>query len=277
MNTKSLMRSPAEVCSPFLKWAGGKRWLVNRNLRVIPLQYSRYIEPFLGSGAVFFALQPENAVLSDLNAELIDTFLAIREDWKGVTRLLEKHQRLHSKGHYYSTRSSRPRKPAARAARFIYLNRTCWNGLYRVNLRGQFNVPKGTKKMVLLETDDFEKVHRLLQKTELKASDFEPVIETARAGDVVFADPPYITAHANNGFVKYNERLFSWKDQIRLKNSLLRAAKRGAFVLSTNSCTSAIKRLYEGTFNITTATRASVIASSSLNRGVRTEMIITST
>jgi DNA adenine methylase len=276
MHQKESADSANELCPPFLKWAGGKRWFVSRHLDKIPSCYTRYIEPFLGSGAMYFALQPQNAVLADLNCELIETFLAIREDWKSIANHLTRYQQRHSKTFYYAMRRSQPRSAIARAARFIYLNRTCWNGLYRVNLQGQFNVPKGTKKRVVLETDDFERVHHLLQNATLTTSDFEPVIDMAREGDLIFADPPYITAHANNGFVKYNEKLFSWKDQIRLRDSLLKAARRGAFVLSTNADTSSIRDLYRGHFRIMSTSRASVIASSSLRRGIRIEAIITS-
>src|SRR5437879_6194622 len=121
--------SAQEECSPFLKWAGGKRWFVNRYLDIIPADFGRYIEPFLGSGALFFALQPKEAVLSDLNADLVETFAAIKGDWKKVVSLLRKYHYLHSTSFYYRVRSSRPQSKTARAARFIYLNRTCWNGL----------------------------------------------------------------------------------------------------------------------------------------------------
>jgi DNA adenine methylase len=143
-----------------------------------------------------------------------------------------------------------------------------------VNLRGQFNVPKGTKERVVLNTDDFEKTCALLKNATLLPSDFEPVISGAGEGDLIFADPPYITGHSNNGFVKYNERLFSWADQIRLRDSLLKAAGRGAFVLTTNANTGPIKRLYGPPFKILIASRASVIASNPDYRGTSTELII---
>src|ERR1700737_297802 len=141
----SLAVSPAEErevpCTPFLKWAGGKRWLVKKHLSIFPVRYNRFIEPFLGSGAVFFALRPKGAILGDTNGQLIETYAALQMDWQRVVRSLELHAELHSVGHYYKIRARIPPSIFARAARFIYLNRTCWNGLYRVNMSGKFNVP----------------------------------------------------------------------------------------------------------------------------------------
>src|SRR5258706_16334987 len=126
---------------PFVKWAGGKRWFVSRHLDLVPTRYNQYIEPFLGSGALFFALKPAKAVLADLNSDLIGTYSAIQTDWKRVLAILRGYHRDHSKAFYYAVRESEPRLLHQRAARFIYLNRTCWNGLYRVNVLGRFNVP----------------------------------------------------------------------------------------------------------------------------------------
>jgi DNA adenine methylase len=263
-------------CLPFLKWAGGKRWFVSRYLDLLPSEFNRYIEPFLGSGALFFAIRPHKAILADLNADLIATYSAIREDWKPVVRILSEYHREHSKDFYYSVRSSRPRTLHGRAARFIYLNRTCWNGLYRVNLRGEFNVPMGTKERVLLGADDFCRASVLLKRAALIASDFGQVVCEAGRGDLIFADPPYVTAHSQNGFLKYNERLFSWTDQIRLRDALLGAKRRGAAIVATNADTPSIRALYREHFKIFSATRSSVIASDTRNRGRTSELIISS-
>jgi len=261
---------------PFLKWAGGKRWFVNQYIDTIPVSFGRYIEPFLGSGALFFALQPRQAILSDLNGDLIDTFSAIRENWKEVVSVLRKYQTLHSNEFYYRARSSQPKSAHARAAKFIYLNRTCWNGLYRVNKRGQFNVPIGTRQSVVLSTDDFREISTTLRHATLIASDFDPIIRQARCGDLVFADPPYVTAHSQNGFLKYNEKLFCWDDQVRLRDSLREAKGRGVQVLSTNADCPLIRRLYGNDFTIRAVKRSSAIASSAERRGVSTELVITS-
>ena len=222
--------SESEI-KPFLKWAGGKRWLVVQHLSIFPSQFDRYIEPFLGSGAVFFHLRPQNAILSDINKELIETYTAIQEDWESVFCELKKHHRNHCKEYYYRIRSSNPKTPYTRSARFIYLNRTCWNGLYRVNLKGEFNVPIGTKQAVILEKDDFFEVSKILQHAEIKCDDFETVIDEAGKGDLLFVDPPYTVKHSDNGFIKYNEDLFHWDDQVRLSMCLCRAKERGADIM----------------------------------------------
>jgi DNA adenine methylase len=249
---------------------------VNRYLDIVPTNFGRYIEPFLGSGALFFALQPREAILSDLNPDLVETFSAIKEQWESVRSILRRYHRLHSKTFYYQVRESRPRSPQARAARFIYLNRTCWNGLYRVNLRGDFNVPIGTKDKVILDTDNFGSISNLLKAATFVVSDFEPIIHAAGRGDLVFADPPYVTAHSQNGFLKYNEKLFSWADQVRLVECLECAKKRGAQIVATNADTPSIRSLYARSFTIRAVTRPSVIAASSLKRGVRSELVVTS-
>jgi len=197
-------RSAQKKCLPFLKWAGGKRWFVSRYLDIVPTHFGRYFEPFLGSGALFFALQPRRAVLSDLNANLIETFSAIKENWKAVTSVLRAYHRLHSTAFYYQIRSSSPRSKITRAAKFIYLNRTCWNGLYRVNVEGEFNVPVGTRENVILDSDDFRRASLLLKGASIMSSDFESVISRARRGDLIFADPPYVKSHSQNRFLKYN-------------------------------------------------------------------------
>src|SRR5579863_5287698 len=161
-----LPESEIEV-PPFLKWAGGKRWFANNHLALLPDRFERYVEPFLGSGALFFRLRPPKALLADLNEELMSTYRAIADDFRQIKAKLQEHNRRHSNSYYYHVRASEPRLPATKAARLIYLNRTCWNGLYRVNLRGQFNVPRGTKDSVILPTDNFEKIAELLKTTTL--------------------------------------------------------------------------------------------------------------
>ena len=229
---------------PFLKWAGGKRWLMPLARQLAAEKIETYYEPFVGSGAMFFALRPVRAVLSDSNEELIQTYKAIRTDWQAVVSELKRHHRNHCADYYYKIRSSIPRVPHTQAARFIYLNRTCWNGLYRVNRRGVFNTPIGTKTSVVLQNDDFGAVASLLKGVSLHAGDFERVIDKAGKGDFVFSDPPYTVRHQFNGFVKYNEKLFSWADQERLMAALQRAKSRGAKILCTNADHQSVRELY---------------------------------
>lgn len=258
---------------PFLKWAGGKRWLMPLAGAVRGRPFGTYVEPFLGSGAMYFGLRPTRAILSDRNTELIDTYQAIADDWEAVVEHLRSHDRRHSNDHYYRVRAMRPRTPATRAARFIYLNRTCWNGLYRVNRQGIFNVPIGTKPRALLESDDFRAVATLLENALLVSGDFEPQIDSAGKGDLVFADPPYTVRHQYNGFVKYNEQLFSWADQERLHAALLRAKERGATVICTNAEHASVRQLYRDDFKIFALARYSSIAGLGGTRGNYAEIV----
>lgn len=260
--------------SPFLKWAGGKRWLSAYYPEIFPSKFDRYVEPFLGSGAAFFYLRPEYAVLSDLNHELISTYQAIRDNWHAVLAALKRHQRNHSTTYYYTERKRIRRSTPERAARFLYLNRTCWNGLYRVNLRGEFNVPKGTKNNIVLPTDNFSIVSTILKNTSLLSTDFENVIDDTRNDDFLFIDPPYITKHVLNGFIKYNEKLFTWDDQIRLACAVSRAAQRGVKILVTNADHQAIRELYCKFGHLKTLERASIIAGDKSCRGGTTELAV---
>lgn len=259
---------------PFLKWAGGKRWLADRIVGLAQPLCGKYIEPFLGSGAVYFALRPVKAILSDANFELINTYQAIKDDPAKIAQLLREHQRRHSKEYYYQMRSYKPRCEFRMAARFIYLNRTCWNGLYRVNLSGKFNVPIGTKSAVIMESDDWAAMASVLKSAKIVCGDFESSIELAEKGDLVFADPPYTVKHNLNGFIKYNDALFSWSDQIRLRDALLCAKQKGARVIVTNAHHASIRDLYQKDFLLEPVERASVLAGSSAHRGRYEELLI---
>jgi len=261
---------------PFLKWAGGKRWITRRNLEIAPPKYETYIEPFLGSAAVFFHLQPEAGILADKNRQLIEVYKAIRSDWRAVERQLSTYVNLHSDDFYYEERSRKRKMPHTRAAQLIYLNRTCWNGLYRVNLNGKFNVPRGTKNEVVLPSDNFEKIAEILENVQLRTSDFVDTIRLARDGDFIFADPPYTVKHNMNGFVKYNENIFSWKDQIRLRDALKRAMARGVQFSMTNADHDSVKELYKDFPFMEEVPRNSVLAGKSEARTLTTELLVRS-
>ncbi|MEX2411863.1 MAG: Dam family site-specific DNA-(adenine-N6)-methyltransferase [Candidatus Paceibacterota bacterium] len=259
---------------PFLKWAGGKRWLLSIIDDLLPSGYNDYIEPFLGSGAVFFHLRPKNAILNDINTDLINTYIQIRDNYDELENFLMEHQFSHSDEYYYKIRGIIPNCKIQRASNFIYLNRTCFNGLYRVNKNGVFNVPKGSKDKVLLESDKFSEISTLLKNTTLKNIDFEKVIDDANEGDFVFIDPPYTVNHNNNGFIKYNEMLFSWDDQLRLSNSIISASQRGVSFIMTNADHESIRSLYNDHFETHSLTRNSVMASKSNFRGKTTELLV---
>jgi len=268
-----LLRAPSSIISP-LKWAGGKRWLANRHQGLFPTQFNRYFEPFLGGASIFLGLRPESAVLSDANAELIEMYKAIRDDWSSVSQALRWHSELHSEAHYYRQRSTPPTERFERAAWFLYMNRACYNGLYRVNRRGEFNVPKGSKSEILLDTDDFSQVSSAMAKADLMSSDFETVVDMSSTGDFVYLDPPYTVKHNNNGFNKYNEKLFSWADQERLAKSVERAKARGVKLIVSNANHQSLLELYEGFGEIIELTRHSTIGGLKASRAAVTEILV---
>lgn len=263
--------------APFLKWPGGKRWLISTCPDVLPRQYSTYIEPFLGAASVYFHLAPKKAVLGDLNGDLIAAYRGIKEDAGAVQVFLEKHQAAHCREYYYEMRDVEPDSLPARAARIIYLNRTCFNGIYRVNKQGKFNVPIGERDQVVRPTDDFASVARLLAGAELHQVDFEHLVGRAQPGDLVFLDPPYTVRHNRNGFIKYNEQLFSWEDQERLARTAAAAAQRGARVVVTNASHPTVRQLYpEELFTFREVSRYSSISASLDSRKHFDELIISS-
>lgn len=266
------MEASAIILTPPLKWAGGKRWFASNHQDLLPQKFNRYVEPFVGSGALFFSLQPERAILSDINGELINLYEVIRDEPIALYKQLAIHQRKHSDDYYYEVRKSQPKLPVNKAARTLYLNRTCWNGLYRVNLQGQFNVPRGTKDTVLLPSDNFEALSHALQHIDLLCQDFEVTLDAAERGDFAFIDPPYTVAHNYNGFIKYNQNLFSWDDQVRLRDAVKRAAQRGVKVLITNAAHQSVKELYQE-FDLTVVERNGVISGDKSSRGLYQELV----
>ena len=261
---------------PFLKWAGGKRWLIPKIANILPScqDFNTYIEPFLGGGSIYFHLRPPRAILSDLNADLINTFVVLKDNWEFLEQILHEYQNHHSVDFYYQMRSQSFDDPIFKAARFIYLNRTCWNGLYRVNKLGQFNVPIGTKNSIIQDKDNFELISQTLTGALLYNSDFEEIINLAQSDDFIFIDPPYTVKHNLNGFVKYNENIFSWQDQVRLRDCVIRAINRNVKILVTNADHKSIRDLYKDVGKITKLDRKSVIAGSNHARGIFSELII---
>lgn len=217
----------------FLRWAGSKKQLLPEISRYWRPSYARYIEPFCGSASLFFELLPRQAVLSDINSDLIDTLRAVQLSPDLVSECLARLKT--DEKSYYIIRSQRPSElsPNARAARFIYLNLLCFNGLYRVNKQGQFNVPYGSKhRKNLLDPIAMRATSRALSDTELVSRDFELAVDEAVSGDFVYLDPPYATAQ-KKAFTQYDANGFSHGDISRLVSALRRADLRGvAFVLS---------------------------------------------
>jgi DNA adenine methylase len=257
---------------PFLRWAGGKRWLATEVSRLLPNSFNNYFEPFLGGGSVFFSMLPASSYLSDVSRELIDVYLAVRDYPEKLIEIVSEWPNTPEQ--YYSVRSSRPSNPVAAAARVLYLNRTCWNGLYRVNRRGEFNVPYGrTAGRKLLDEPNLFLVSRALAQATLTSHDFEIAIEAAGEGDFVYLDPPYTAMHSTNGFRRYNDRIFSWEDQVRLAAAAQRLKSRGCYVVVSNASHAEVRELYPG-FSALPLSRKSLIAGNPRYRSDTGEVLL---
>jgi len=263
------------VPDPFLKWPGGKRWLVHQYASLFPRRFERYLEPFLGGGAVFFHLMPSQAILSDSNSDLVNAYRCLKKHAKTIDKGLYALHCRHGRKLYYRMRAAHPRLQVPRAIRFLYLNRTCFNGIYRVNLKGEFNVPIGTKNLVAYPKDYLQSVAACLRDAEIRVSDFEKTIDEATVHDFVFVDPPYTVMHNNNNFLKYNANLFSWTDQVRLASAVKRAAARGAFVMVSNADHRSVRALYSDFGKHHCVSRTSILAADSVRRRQTTELVIT--
>jgi DNA adenine methylase len=256
---------------PLLKWPGGKRALLNHLLPLVPSSLNSYFEPFLGGGALFFALQPRRGVLADNNPELVNLYLQVRDN---PEELIEHLSRLrNTERDYYAIRSSVPEHPVERAARIMYLTTLAFNGIHRLNLRGQFNVPYGYKMHLNpCEPSKIRSASEALSSLNIMCDDFEAAVQDAERGDVVYLDPPYTVALGNNGFLKYHARIFSWDDQVRLSAVARNLVDRGCKVIVSNANHPSIVDLYEG-FHMKVVERASRIAASGQFRRRVTECI----
>lgn len=262
---------------PFIKWAGGKRQVLAQYLPFFPKNIRTYYEPFLGGGAIFFHLQPSKAVLTDINAELVNVYQHVRDAVEDVLLLLREHQKHHDKDYYYSIRATPGETPLERAARFLYLNKTCFNGLYRENSKGQFNVPMGRyKKPAIYNPELLCSASCALQSTAIALEPFENILNRSfHAHDLVYFDPPYHPISATSSFTSYNRYAFRTDDQIRLRETFAELAQRGVRVMLSNSDCPFIRELYEG-FNIHTIQASRSINSKGERRGKVTELLITS-
>jgi len=234
----------------FLKWAGSKSKLLPQLIDLLPKKIDNYFEPFLGSGAMlFYMLHNRNikkAYASDINPELINTFLIVKNKPLKLIESLKEHQKNHSKEYYYKVRNNIPNNNLDKASRFIYLNKTCFNGLYRVNSKGLFNVPIGSyKNPAILQKERILKASKLLKIVEFKVSDYKETLKKVKKNDFVYLDPPYHPLEDKNSFTKYSKNDFSEKDQESLKKYCDQLDKKGINFLQSNSYTSFIKKLYE--------------------------------
>lgn len=266
---------------PFLKWAGGKSRLLEQYQPFLPSEYARYHEPFLGGGALFFHLAPQlhqqgkKAFLSDLNPELVNVYQCVRDRVQPLIESLAQHQARHSETHYYQVRATLETDSVARAARFIYLNKTCYNGLYRENSKGHFNVPIGRYKNPKICAPDLLKAaSAALQIAEISERPFTAVIEKAHSHqDFVYFDPPYHPLSETSKFTAYSRYRFGEEEQTALKEVIERLQDRTVTVLASNSDCPFIRELYAD-FKTETITAARSINSKASKRGKITEVLV---
>ncbi len=259
--------------SPFLKWAGGKTWLAKSLSESLPEIHGTYYEPFLGGGSMYFALLPKRAVLSDTNEWLIRTYQAVKEAPARIMHYLAKW--TNSREDFYKIRASKFSDKYLSAAQFIYLNKTGWNGLYRVNKKGDFNVPFGNNQREVLDNYELFEASKVLQVARLEVRDFEVAIRDAKRGDLVYLDPPYTVLHSKNGFRRYNESLFTWDDQLKLAKIATVLVKRGCAVVVSNADHREVINLY-GNFHHHSIERHSTIAADLNARRRTTEALFLS-
>ena len=244
--------APASLASPIVKWVGGKTRLLPEIAARMPRTYGRYFEPFAGGAAVFFSMAPPAAVLADRNADLIATYRAVASDVEGVIRRLAIHRDAHDEKHYYATRTrwndaSVVWTPLDRAAAFIYLNRTCYNGLWRVNRSGGFNVPMGRyKNPPICAAAGLRAASAVLARATIVCADYRTAVADARPGDLVYFDPPYDPVTTTANFVSYTADAFGPDDQRALATLAHELADRGVAVVLSNSDTPFIRSLYRG-------------------------------
>ncbi len=271
------IRPLAATPRPFLTWAGSKRLLLEQLVDVLPDSFRRYYEPFLGSGALLFLLQPRTAIVGDTCTPLIETYQALAQNPVAVWRHLVSLRP--DKETYYAVRAKTSRGKYKRAAQFIFLNKTCWNGLYRVNLSGKFNVPFGrpNPNAAIADRENLIACGGYLAKRSvtIRSEDFAATLDDVGENDLVYLDPPYVTGHRNNGFVDYNEILFSWEDQCRLAWKARELRDKGAYVVVSNADHPAVRDLYSD-FSVTSFERKATISGKLDSRGRSSEIIATS-
>ncbi len=262
---------------PFLRWAGGKQWFIPRLASFLPAKFNNYHEPFLGGGSVFIHLKSQGiiknrAYLSDSNGDLINAYNIVKRDVNSLIDKLSEHRNF--KYYYDELRDRTFRNKVSKAAQFIFLNRTSFNGIYRVNLKGEYNVPYGYKKYgTLIQEDNLTSLSLLFQDCNFYKRDFGRTLGDIVEGDLVFLDPPYTVAHDLNGFIKYNQKIFSWEDQERLKRYVEVVIERGAYFILTNAAHRSISTLYDGIGTKTNLSRFSVIGGRDAKRSKYNELV----
>lgn len=264
---------------PILKWVGGKTQLLEQMKPLLPKSYARYFEPFVGGAALFFELRSRQelpAFLSDINAELVNCYQAVRDDVEAVIRALRLH--VYTSEHYYSVRALKPGDlpPAERAARTIFLNKTGFNGLYRVNKSGQFNVPFGRfTRPKFCDVDNLKACSRAFRGVSIEHGPFSRVLERAQSGDFVYLDPPYVPLSRTSDFTAYVPGGFGEAEQRELTDVFKTLASRGVHVMLSNSDTKLVRELYSG-FDIQLVYASRSVNSNVARRGKVPEVVVRS-
>ena len=270
---------------PFVKWAGGKRQILDKLLEYMPKKYKTYYEPFVGGGALLLELMPRKAVINDSNKDLIYVYKCLRNKklYEKMYSFCKEHEANHSEEYYYKIRDlDRKRNSFAsmtvpeKAARCLYLNKACFNGLFRVSSKGYFNVPSGKKdKVKCFDEDNFKLLHKYFysRKPVILNKDFENAVKTAKAGDFIYFDPPYDVV-GEQSFTSYTKGGFGKDEQVRLRDLIVKLTEKGVLVMASNARTEFIEDLYKD-FNIHVISAKRMINSKGDGRGAVEEVIIT--
>ena len=263
------------------KWAGGKKQLLNQFKIFFPKNISRYFEPFVGGGAVAFHViqnkKPKEIYLSDINEELINCYNVTKNNVEELIKILKEHKKQHNEEYYYKIRSINPKTLTnlERAGRFIYLNKTCFNGLYRVNSKGEFNAPIGSyTNPAIVQEQELKEISRLLRNITIRIDSFEKITNTTKKGDFVYLDPPYYPLKKGKSFTTYTKNNFLEKEQEQLAEVFKELDKKGCSVMLSNSDTEFIKDLYKG-YNINFVNARRMINCDATKRGIIKEVVIT--
>lgn len=271
--SKEIIETPSKA-KPFLRWAGGKRWLLKELGRYVKIdQFNCYHEPFVGGGAVFFHFSPSKSILSDFNSELIETYKCIQKDPEGIISSISSFEQ--SKEFYYYLRGQRFDDKTMEAARFVYLNQMSFNGIYRVNSQGNYNVPYGYRDNLSFDYENIRRASCQLKNSEIICQDYKDSIASVNTNDLIFLDPPYTVTHNTNGFFHYNKKLFSLKDQYELSETIQLIKNVGAFYILTNAAHQTIKDIFSNGDKMYEIDRASLIGGKNAKRGKYSELILT--
>ena len=270
------------LLSPILKWVGGKRQLLSEIIPLIDESCDNYVEPFIGGGAVLFRLQPKKAIINDYNTELINVYRTVRDDLNGLLALLKEHEKYNSSDYYYEVRAL-DRTPdfdkmsnLERAARIIYLNKTCYNGLYRVNSLGQFNSPYGKyKNPNIVNEVVLRAISKYLNRNEIsiRSGDYKDVLNDIEKNSFVYLDPPYMPISSSSSFTGYTEGEFGYDKQVELKEECDKLNSKGVHFLQSNSDCEEIRELYKD-YRIKVVKAKRAINSDAKKRGQINEVLI---